>query len=148
MHSAVLLRVSYRDLRVLFLAFRGFALARFNFAQFRRVVWYEASVSAAIENVFFTQPVLVCQSFADAFNADKKSSICASLNFFRFQWCIARIAFQSGNRPGILSVSVCINFNLRIPNVAHLPAFLGRRVHVHGLTMHGLSLYRSADFWR
>lgn len=71
-------------------AFFGFALARFNFAQFWRVVWYEASVSAAIENVFFTQPVLVCQSFADARNADKKTSICSSLNFFRFQWCIAR----------------------------------------------------------
>jgi hypothetical protein len=72
-------------------AFRGFPLARFNFAEFRRVVWNEASVSAAIQNIFFAQPVLICKSLAATDNADKKSSICASLNFFRFQWCIASI---------------------------------------------------------
>lgn len=57
-----------------FFAFFSLALRDFNFRSSRAVLWNEASVSAAVDNVFLTEIVLVNESCADTRNADKKAS--------------------------------------------------------------------------
>ena len=88
-----------------FLVF-AFNLTDFNFDLSRRVVRNCASVAAQVHMVFLAEIVLVEQSSAERRNADKKLAAIWSLNRFRCQWCIARIMFHDGSRPGIFRVKI------------------------------------------
>jgi len=109
MHSAVLLRVSYRDLRVLFLAFRGFALRGFNRDFVVLISRNKADASATVEQPFNANIIGINKAFSDRDKLEMNSSRCFFFSFALCQWFIASSAFQLGSLPGILSISVCID---------------------------------------
>lgn len=88
------------------LPFGALPLEDFDFRLARSVSRYEASVSAAVDNVLFAEVVLVEEAAAHARNADSKTAIELVLNLARFQCCMARIWFHDGSRPGIWNSTV------------------------------------------
>lgn len=104
MHSAVLLRVSYRDLRVLFLAFRGFALARFERDFVVLISRNKADASATVEQPFNANIIGINKAFSDRDKLEMNSSRCFFFSFALCQWFIASSAFQLGNLPITLNV--------------------------------------------
>ena len=85
MHSAVLLRVSYRDLRVLFLAFRGFALRGFE-RDFVVLISRNKSQASASVNVELRDKIIgIDEAFSDRDKAEMNSSRYFFFSFARRQ---------------------------------------------------------------
>jgi len=84
MHSAVKLWVSYRNLRVLFLAFRGFALRGFERDFVRLIAANRTAISETVEQELFAQIIGIAEALSDRYKADVNSSC---IRFFNFALC-------------------------------------------------------------
>jgi len=96
-------------LRVLFLAFRGFALRGFERDFVVLISRNKADASATVEQPFNANIIGINEAFSDRDKLEMNSSRCFFFSFARCQWFIASSAFQLGNLP--------ITFNVRFPVV-------------------------------
>jgi len=108
MHSALKLWICDLDYRVLFLAFRGFALRGFERDFVRLIAFNRAAISKTVEQPLFAKIIGIAEALTDRDKADVNSACILCFSFARCQCPIPKRRFQLGNRPGTISVRLCV----------------------------------------